>query len=132
MESNFKSFIDNYFKEIEDKRKNVSSKSYIEWLYNFCDGINIKGFSDDDFLYKEKCIDRQNSLLLSSFLDYVEDLAIQQRVLNFPNPKHEFETHNYVILIKDKFYEITNMCGQGSITFIELVEKPNFCYVKII
>lgn len=114
----------------EAKRKLVSSREYIEWIYNSLSSENEEVFSDEDFAYSDDP-NKEKGLLLSQFLDYVDTLAEEQRVLNVPDKENEFETQNYIINVNDKYFAISMMCGQGSITFIHEVQKPNHCYVKM-
>ena len=127
----FKDYMSNYFKEREEKYNRVSSDEYIQWLYSYLNHEDILGFSDDDMQYAPESEDRENSLMLSYFLSYVEELAKKQRVLNVPDEENEFETTNYVIKINDMFIEVSTMCGQGSVSFAYKVNKPDFCYVTV-
>lgn len=112
------------------KRKLVSSREYIDWVYNNLSSQNGEGFSDEDFAYSDDP-NKDKGVLLSQFLDYIHTLAVEQRVLNVPDKENGFETLNYVINIKDKYFAISMMCGQGSITFISEVQKPNHCCVRL-
>lgn len=119
-------FVDNLIK----KRNIVLSDEYLRWVGDCVDryGGHI---SDDDFLYKEKSIDRDNSMLLSYLLSEVSSLAEDQRVLSVTDKENPFESERYTVKIFDRFFEMSNMIGQGSITFIESCNKPDHCYVTL-
>lgn len=123
-------YMEEYFGRIEKNKERVSSKEYIDWLYNY---VSANKHADDESAsYTYKDIDAENGQLLSAFLDYVKKLAKQQRVLVVPDEKCEFGSEQVVVKINDKYFEIFRMYGQGSWTSVNLVQKePDYAFVKI-
>ena len=125
-----KKWADEYVDNITKKRNVVLSDEYLRWVLDCADRNNGR-ISDDDFLYSEKSIDRDNSMLLSYLLSEVSFLAEEQRVLSVTDKENPFESERYTVKIFDRFFEMSNMIGQGSIAFIESCENPDHCYVTL-
>lgn len=120
-------YMEERFAKQEELAKRVSSKEYIDWLYSF---VSKNHGVDDDTLYGG--VDEENSRLLGVFLDFAEELAVQQRVLVVPDDDCDFDSEKIVVKIKDKYFDIFRMFGQGSWTSVCLLERePNYAYVKI-
>lgn len=123
-------YMEEYFKRIEKNREKVSSKEYIDWVYNYVSAN--KHANDESATYTYEGIDAENGQVLSAFLDYVEELASQQRVLVTPADDCHFDSEQVTVKIKDKYFEIFRMYGQGSWTSIGLLdEEPGYAFVKI-
>ena len=111
-----------------DKGKNmveqVKSTEYIDWLYDALARRN--GFLNGELiLYANDEKDAQNGALLSVFLMYVGDLISETDIENIADPA-QCEVEKYLIQIKDKYFDICDLYGQGSVIFIsELKEKPS-------
>lgn len=112
--------------------KETSSREYIEWLYNYVSFSPGKEFDDESVLYEKQTEDTKKAALLSYFLSHVINLAREQSVPNTPDEDNEFEELNYDIKIFDKYFNISNMVGQGSITFIREIEQPSKKYVVVL
>ena len=126
-----KKWMEEYFGEIEKRKQKVSSKEYIDWLYDYV-SIN-KNANDESALYTYKDIDSENGQILGAFLDYIKELATKQRVLVVPDEECEFGSEQVVVKIKDKYFEIFRMFGQGSWTSVSLLEnEPDYAFVKLI
>lgn len=126
----FQEYIDDYFRKREEIEKKVSSDEYIEWLYNYVS--ENKHADEEGALYTYKGIDAENGKLLGVFLDYVKNLAKQQRVLVVLDEECYFSSEKVTIKIKDKYFEIFRMFGQGSWTSVNLLEEePDYAFVKI-
>lgn len=126
----YKKAENDYFKKLEKEREKVSTEEYIQWVYDF---VSKKYQADDErAIYEYRGIDSENGRLLSQFMDYVESLAEEQRVLVVEDDECEFENEEVVVNIKDKYFRLFRMFGQGTWTLIRLLEEePNYCYVKI-
>ena len=123
-------YIEEYFGRIEKNKEKVSSKEYINWIYDYVSSNNHA--DDESALYTYEGVDAENGQLLSAFLDYVEDLAKQQTVPVTPDEECEFDSEQVTVKINDKFFEIFRMYGQGSWTSIGLLDKePDYAFVKI-
>ena len=120
-------YMEEHFAKQEELAKKVSSKEYIDWLYTF---VSKNHGADDNTFYEE--VDEYNSQVLGAFLDYAEELAVQQRVLVVPDEDCDFDSEKIVVKIKDKYFDFFRMFGQGSRTTVCLLEKePDYAYVKI-
>ena len=129
-EESARKYMENYFKEVEEREKKVSSKEYIDWLYDYVS--TNKHANDESASYTYEGIDAENGQILGAFLDYVKSLAAQQRVLIVPDEECDFDSEQVVIKIKDKYFEIFRMYGQGSWTSAKLLEEePDYAFVKI-
>ena len=125
-----KSYMESYFSKIEATRQKVSSQEYIDWLYDCVS--NNKQIDDESALYTYKGIDAENGKLLSYFFSYVENLATQQRVLIWHDDECLFDNQQIAVKIKDKYFDILVMHGQGSWTSVKLMdEEPTYAYVKL-
>lgn len=123
-------YMENYFKEVEEREKIVSSKEYIDWVYDY---VFVNKHADDESaLCAYEGIDAENGQILGAFLDYVKSLAAQQRVLIVPDEECDFDSEKVVVKIKDKYFELFRMYGQGSWTSVGLLEEePDYAFVKI-
>ena len=123
-------YMEEYFAQIGKLRQKVSSKEYIDWLYKY---ISVNNHVDNESaLYIYKGIDAENGQIVGSFLDYVKEIAIQQRVLAIWDDECEFENEKFFIKIKDVYIEIFRMYGQGSWIALNLLDKEqDYAYVKL-
>ena len=123
-------YMEEYFMRIEKNKEKVSSKEYVDWIYDY---VSTNKHADDESAsYTYKGIDAENGQLLSAFLNYVKELAKQQRVLVTPDEECEFDSEQVAVKIKDKYFEIFRMYGQGSWTSVNLLDKePDYAFVKI-
>lgn len=123
-------YMEEYFGRIEKNREKVSSKEYIDWVYSY---VSVNKHADDEgAAYIYEGIDAENGQVLGAFLDYVKELASQQRVLVTPADDCHFGSEQVTVKIKDKYFEIFRMYGQGSWTSIGLLdEEPDYAFVKI-
>lgn len=123
-------YMEEYFGRMEKNKEKVSSKEYIDWIYNYVS--DNKQVDEESAALICKGIDSENGKILGTFLDYVKDLAIQQRVLVIQGDKYGFDSEQVVINIKDRYFELFRMYGQGSWTSINLMDKnPGYAYVKL-
>ena len=114
-------YMEEYFGRIEKNKEKVSSKEYIDWIYDYVS--SNKHADDEGALYTYEGVNAENGQLLSAFLDYVEELSKQQRVLVTSDDDFEFDSEQGTVKIKDKYFEILRMCGQGGWTSIGLGDK---------
>jgi hypothetical protein len=109
----------------ETTKKNIEiikSQEYIDWLYNYLN--ENKYLNSENLLYDDDKTNSKNGELLFLFLQYINDLIDETDLPNLANPD-EYESERYIIKIKDKYYDLCVIFGQGSIMFInELKEQP--------
>ena len=112
------------------KRSYVMTNEYAEWLYNFIKEGKI--YDDETAAYEmPEGENKEKLLLISHFQRYIEELAEKYNIENITNPENKFEILNYEFQIKDKFFNISTMSGQGACTFINKIDKPTKNYIKI-
>lgn len=114
-------YISNYIKEIEEKRKIVSSDTYLTWLDKFIEENNT--FCDDSWLYNQEEISKEsynNVILLSHFFSYVQELANKQNILT---TSEEGDDETFYLKLKNKYYSISTIYGQGAFTNISKIDK---------
>jgi hypothetical protein len=107
----------------------VQSREYLDWIKDVL--VRKTQYNDEYALYDKDEIDNFNGSKLNYFMSYITKLANEQRIMNVPNIECMFEEANYVVRIDDVFVEVSLMVGQGAITFIQIVDKPNYAYVVL-
>ena len=106
----------------------VKSEEYKDWLVSCVDKYGH--FSDDSFVYT-KDIDektKEYSQLLSYFFSMIGVLVVEQRA---SYEEIDYET-TYYFKLKNNYYEIDTICGQGAITSIRKTKyDSNINYVLL-
>ena len=126
-----KKIVEEYFGKIEEEKKRVSSSEYINWIYDFV-SVN-KSADDEGALYVYEGINAENGKLLGAFLDYVKTIAPKQRVAITTDDECRFDNEQVAIKIKDRYFKIFRMFGQGSWTSVVLLEEePDYACVKLL
>lgn len=120
----FEKFLEERLKKNEEELKIVSSDDYIGWLVEFTSSQENKCWTNEDALYLFKGKDNKNGKILPTFMNYIIGLAKEQKVKNHTDKNNEFETNSYIIQIRDKYFRINRMQGQGCLDFIKEVSKP--------
>ena len=129
-------FVDNYIKEQEEKRwKNEDRfNNFLEYLINYID--KYKRVLSDSFYYEEdKCKPytfREFESYLNYLYDIVDDYASKNFIFDRFNVTNDdiFTDKSYCLKIKDKFYHIELVVGQGSFIAFELTKnEDNIPYV---
>lgn len=99
-----------WFKERQEKMTLVQNDTYKDWLYEYTSTNGT--FCDDSLLYSEEDNNRENSMLLSYFMSYIESL---ENATYYDEDGWE----HYVFKLKDKYFDICTICGQGAFTVIK-------------
>lgn len=102
-----------WLQSYEKKRKIVKSDTYKNWLYDYV--TEVGSFCDDSLLYEEENDNRDNSLLLSYFMNHIEELGA-------PAYYDDDGWEHYVFKIKDKYFDICTIAGQGAFTVVKECE----------
>lgn len=123
--------VDKFLKEKEEKRWKDEDRfnNFLEYLINYVD-TNKRVISDDFYYKEEKCKPysfREFESYLNSLYDIVHEYASKNFIYDGFELTEEdiFSEHSYCIKIKDKFYHIELVSGQGSYILFELVENKN-------
>ena len=124
-------FVSKYLEEQEEKRWKDEDRfnNFLEYLINYVD-TNKRVLSDDFYYEEEKCKPysfREFENYLNSLYDIVHEYARKNFIYDGFKLTEEdiFSEHSYCIKIKDKFYHIELVSGQGSYILFELVENKN-------
>lgn len=124
-------FVSKYLEEQEEKRWKDEDRfnNFLEYLINYVD-TNKRVLSDDFYYEEEKCKPysfREFESYLNSLYDIVREYARKNFIYDGFELTEEdiFSEHSYCIKIKDKFYHIELVSGQGSYILFELVENKN-------
>lgn len=119
-----------YWAKIEENKKLVSSKEYIDWLYDYVS--KNKNIDDESALYVYQGIDAQYGQIIGVFLNYVEELAESQKIPISSDENAGFPNEKVIARIKDKYFELFRIYGQGSLTSVNLLnEEPISSFVKL-
>lgn len=120
--------IENFFNNLKEKEEIVKTDNYLNWLVSFTEQFNQ--WSDDTFINEEELITEVDSKfisLLSTFQSYIESLAIHQNIFSISDDYYDF----YIFKLKNNYYKIYTICGQGAFTTIEKLKEIPISYVKV-
>lgn len=124
-------FMKNYLGEQEEKRwKNEDRfNKFLDFLIKFIDK-NKRVLSDDFYYEEEKCKPytfREFESYLMSLYDIVDNYAQKNLIFDRFSTADEniFSEKSYCLKIKEKFYRIELVVGQGSFVSLELVNDNN-------
>lgn len=108
----------------------VSSKEYLDWLYNYLQ-TNYRA-DDESAIYTYEGIDKECGSLLWAFGEYVRDLALERDIPITIDYNDCFDNQCVIVKIKDMFFEVYTMWGQGSWTCVTMLDEvPKDKYVKL-
>lgn len=126
-DDSIKEHYDSYVNKRDRNINKIKSKEYIEWLYNYTN--EIERWCDDDLLYRDDVSPelKENVELLSYFFNYVYEETNNQKVLIDDIEDEE----TLFFKIKDTYYKIELICGQGSINIIEKLNSVPKYYAVI-
>lgn len=123
-------YAERYNAVIESERKKVSSREYINWVYEYVSANKLA--DDESALYIYHGVDAEFGKSLGYFMSYVEDLARRQGLFVAYDDESYFDTKYVFIKIKDKYFKISTTWGQGSLTEVELLDtEPGYRCVII-
>lgn len=101
----------------------VKSDKYKEWIYNYF--INGgKHIDSESILYSDDETNKEMGKHLSIFMMYISDLIEETDLLNLAN-HDEYESESYNFKIKDKYFNICLIFGQGSLISINELKDEN-------
>lgn len=130
------SFIERENKKFADGQLKVANKEYCNWLESFIDNLP-DGYDDEAWAYKtirhhEQFTkeDLNNERFLNDFHNFLDIVADKQRVKEYYK-SDDFEEYEYVFKYNNIYYVWNTLVGQGSITTIEITDKPDFAFVDL-
>ena len=117
-------FIDKYIEKQVKKQEKVTSEEYRKWLLELTLEKGETLF-DDAYLYSDSVdiTHKENTECLSWLFSYIsglysdKGLEVEEQGEYFPELVMFFE-------LKGVHFKIVNIYGQGTVTYIEKVEKP--------
>lgn len=124
-----KTYITDYIKQAIEQQDTVSSREYLQWLYDFI--LGHESMDTDAATYRYRGTDSENGQLLGALMDYVKILAKEQNVPVTENPECEFYNQAFIIKIQDRYFRIFQMYGQGSWTCVTLTNEQEQNYVTL-
>ena len=123
--------------ELAQGQLRVANKTYCNWLTSFLDDLK-QPYDDESYAYKTlKCKrelteeDDKNEKDLSHFHKFLHIVADIQRVKEYFDDRDGFPEYEYVWKYQNRFFEWNTIVGQGSITRISKIEKPDFAYIDL-
>lgn len=134
-EFDFSDYLKKEKQRVENGVKKVAKTSYINWLtQDFINKFEHNVYDSEFFLYHSKdfsALDIRNEKHLGYFDSFLDIVAKEQRVQEYHEPVLSFEEYDYVFKYKNEFYNRNIIVGQGSITRIKKVEKPDYSYIDL-
>lgn len=135
-ETDWKKCFQRYEEDRKRGQERTATQEYFNWFENFIK--NCKGnYDDESFIYETlksnepfTDIDKKNERDLSYFYQNLQLIANEQRVKEYYNTD-DFEEYGYVFKYNEVFYEWTTIVGQGSITYIQITNEPEYCYIDV-
>ena len=123
--------------ELAQGQLRVANKTYCNWLTSFLDDLK-QPYDDESYAYKTlNCKrklteeDDKNEKDLSHFHKFLHIVADIQRVKEYFDDRDGFPEYEYVWKYQNRFFEWNTIVGQGSITRISKIEKPDFAYIDL-
>ena len=114
----------------ESIEKKVKNAKYLNWLVNFTERIPDKIWDDETVNIKLPSmseLDIENSMMLSTFIYYIEELANEQFVKSIAK-KHD--AMRYQFKLRDNFYEAA-IAKRGEFSVIRRIPAPTGDYVCV-
>ena len=112
-----------YFDSIKKPKEIVSNSEYILWLEKFTE--KYPSFSDDDWLYKEDEISKEDKMKvydLQFFIKEIDDYAIRNYIAE-QSDNLGFYNHYYLIKYNNIGYKISTIIGQDVVDSCERIDK---------
>lgn len=117
-------------------QKRVANKEYCTWIESFLNNLN-EPYNDESWAYKtlkhkkdftER--DIKNEKDLDNFYKFLKIVADIQRVKEYYDDSC-FEEYEYIWKFNNKYFKYNILVGQGSITTISIVNKPDFAVIDL-
>lgn len=111
--------------------KIVRSKKYLDWLVEFTETQPNNSWDDEDITYSNHIsrYDKKYANLLSTFQRVLTNLAQEQFVLSLPTYKYEY--FKYQFKLRGKYYETSQLYGNGIVCVIKEIDVPDKDFIYI-
>lgn len=120
-----------------DGQKRVGNKEYCQWIEEFLENLN-EPYENESWYYgtlkhKKDFTQRdiENEADLSNFLNFLKIVADIQRVKEYLDDRDGFPEYEYVWKFNNKYFVWNTIVGQGSITRLYIIKKPDFSVVDL-
>ena len=130
-ETDMSDFVDKYIREMEAKKWRNAERfnSFLDYLITYVD-TNKRVLSDSFYYEEEKCKPytyREFENYLESLYDAINAYGHKNLVDNRFDVREDdyFTEKSYCVKIKEKFYRIELVSGQGSYVSFELINHSN-------
>lgn len=125
-------YVDIWTDKSETESEIVRSEGYKQWIYQNI----VSSMYDDEFLYNQDNPNRENAQLLCRFYDYIDSLYKELNPpISYIDMKEILDDGNCNFLlnfkIKDNYFSIQTVWGQGSMTTVTRLDKQPSHYVNI-
>lgn len=126
-------------RKFAEGQKRVANGYYCSWIAHILDHLD-EPYNDESWAYKTLkwkdgyVIDEndiQNEKDLSHFHKFLNIVADIQRVKEYYDDRDGFPEYEYVWKFNNKYFEWNTIVGQGSITRISIIEKPDFAVIDL-
>ncbi len=126
MDEDFVQYLKEFFDEINQKIIKIITDNYFDWIDNW--DFKTKGpIYDDDCQYRTDIsqTDIENCLDISYLAIYIHNQDFKDDY-EFSDTKCYFYNECMIIFLKDKFYLIETIWGQGSITSLQPINIEEY------
>ena len=122
-----------------EEQKRVANKHYCYWIEALLECLD-EPYNDESWAYGTQKwknsytttvndINKEKDLRhFHTFLNIVADI---QRVKEYYDDRDGYPEYEYVWKFNDKYFEWNTLVGQGSITTIKQIGKPDFAYIDL-
>ena len=123
-------------REFAEGQRRVANREYCNWIESFLNNLD-EPYNDESWVYKtlkhkkeftEQDIKNEDDL--SHFHKFLNIVADIQRVKEYYDDR-DFEEYEYVWKYNNKYFEWNVIVGQGSITTISIINKPDFAVIDL-
>lgn len=123
-------------REFAEGQRRVANREYCNWIESFLNNLD-EPYNDESWRYKtlkhkkeftEQDIKNEDDL--SHFHKFLNIVADIQRVKEYYDDR-DFEEYEYVWKYNNKYFEWNVIVGQGSITTISIINKPDFAVIDL-
>ena len=123
-------------KFIEGQQR-VGNEEYCRWIENLLKNLN-EPYNDESWAYqtldhKKEFTEQdfKNEEDLSNFHSFLNIVADLHRIKEYYDDRDGFPEYEYVWKFNNKYFEWNTIVGQGSITTIRIIEKPDFAVIDL-
>lgn len=123
---------------VEGQRR-VANRQYCHWIEYILNHLN-EPYNDESWAYetqdwKDGYVvtqeDNEREKDLNHFHSFLNIVADIQRIKEYYDDRDSFPEYEYVWKFNNKYFEWNTIVGQGSITRISIIDKPDFAVIDL-